>query len=140
MAKNKTRNNYKYGGHEHDSETGLDFYGARYYGNTLGRFITPDWAAAPVPVPYANLRDPQSLNLYSYVRNVPTWRTDADGHETLFSNDKAFEDFGQRLDKVVRFVDRALKQASERSASERRCRIHVIPGAEVGPVAASGGR
>ena len=33
-----------------------------------------------MPVPYAKLDDPQSLNLYSYVRNNPLSRTDPDGH------------------------------------------------------------
>jgi RHS repeat-associated protein len=65
---------------ERDSETGLDYFGARYYSNGLGRFITPDWAAKPAAVPYAVLGDPQSLNLYSYVRNLPTTTFDADGH------------------------------------------------------------
>jgi hypothetical protein len=31
-------------------------------------------------VPYADLGDPQSLNQYSYVRNIPTVKVDADGH------------------------------------------------------------
>jgi len=31
-------------------------------------------------VPYANLSDPQTLNLYSYVSNNPLGRADADGH------------------------------------------------------------
>jgi hypothetical protein len=31
-------------------------------------------------VPYANLEDPQTLNLYSYVRNNPLAKADADGH------------------------------------------------------------
>jgi Tfp pilus assembly protein PilW len=31
-------------------------------------------------VPYAEFADPQSLNLYTYVRNIPTTRVDADGH------------------------------------------------------------
>jgi RHS repeat-associated protein len=52
----------------------------RYYSNGLGRFITPDWAAKPAAVPYVVLGDPQSLNLYGYVRNIPTTRYDADGH------------------------------------------------------------
>ncbi len=34
-----------------------------------------------MPVPYADLGDPQSLNLYGYVRNIPTTRFDADGHQ-----------------------------------------------------------
>jgi len=55
-------NHYKFTGKEWDAETGLDYFGARYYGNALGRFITPDWSATPVPVPYADLADPQSLN------------------------------------------------------------------------------
>jgi hypothetical protein len=42
--------------------------------------MTPDWSAAPEAVPYANLENPQSLNLYSYVLNNPVTGTDADGH------------------------------------------------------------
>jgi GH24 family phage-related lysozyme (muramidase) len=33
-----------------------------------------------VPVPYADLKDPQTLNLYAYARNNPLSRVDADGH------------------------------------------------------------
>jgi hypothetical protein len=53
-----------------------------------GRFLSPDWSSRPVPVPYANLSDPQSLNLYSYVRNNPLSGVDADGHNwfTDFAN------------------------------------------------------
>jgi RHS repeat-associated protein len=74
-------NHYKFTGKERDSETGLDYFGARYYSNGLGRFITPDWSAVPIPVPYADVTDPQSLNQYSYVRNIPTVNVDADGHD-----------------------------------------------------------
>ncbi len=73
-------NHYKFTGKERDSESGLDYFGARYYSNGLGRFITPDWAAKATAVPYAEFTDPQSLNLYTYVRNVPTARYDVDGH------------------------------------------------------------
>jgi RHS repeat-associated protein len=75
-----TVNNRKFTGKERDSETGLDYFGARYYGSALGRFITPDWAAKAAAVPYAEFADPQSLNLYSYVRNAPTSKIDNDGH------------------------------------------------------------
>jgi hypothetical protein len=34
-------------------------------------------------VPYADLIDPQTLNQYSYARNLPTTRIDADGHDSL---------------------------------------------------------
>jgi len=78
---NSDSNHYKFTGKERDAETGLDYFGARYYGNWLGRWMSPDWAAKPEAVPYSDLGDPQSLNLYSYVRNVPTSRADPDGHE-----------------------------------------------------------
>ncbi|HET6843359.1 MAG TPA: RHS repeat-associated core domain-containing protein [Candidatus Angelobacter sp.] len=77
---NSDSNHYKFTGKERDSETGLDYFGARYYGNTLGRFITPDWAAKATAVPYTDFADPQSLNLYTYVRNIPTSKADPDGH------------------------------------------------------------
>src|SRR5262249_51241114 len=77
---NNDSNHYKFTGKERDIETGLDYFGARYYSNGLGRFITPDWSTTPVPVPYADLTDPQSLNQYSYVGDIPTTRTDSDGH------------------------------------------------------------
>jgi RHS repeat-associated protein len=70
-------------GKQHDPESGLDNFGARYYGSSdaLGRFITPDWSPTASPVPYADFSDPQSLNQYAYVRNNPMSRADADGHD-----------------------------------------------------------
>ena len=73
-------NNYKFTGKERDSESGLDFFGARYYASTMGRFMVPDWAAKATAVPYADFGDPQTLNLYGYVRNNPLSKADADGH------------------------------------------------------------
>ena len=73
----------RYTGKERDTESGNDYFEARYYSSAMGRFMSPDWTAKEEgddPVPYANLDDPQSLNLYSYVRNNPLTRVDADGH------------------------------------------------------------
>lgn len=67
-------------GKERDSESGLDYFGARYYASSLGRFMSPDWSAKIEPVPYSKLDDPQTLNLYSYVGNGPLNRADANGH------------------------------------------------------------
>jgi len=67
-------------GKERDSESGNDYFGARYYASTMGRFMSPDWSAPPSPVPYADLMNPQSLNLYSYVLNNPLSKDDPDGH------------------------------------------------------------
>jgi RHS repeat-associated protein len=75
-----SRYDCKFTGKERDSETSLDYFGARYYASTMARFMSPDWSAASVPVPYASLDDPQTLNLYGYVRNNPISKVDADGH------------------------------------------------------------
>jgi RHS repeat-associated protein len=70
-------------GKERDAESGLDYFGARYYGSSMGRFMSPDSGAdatVGVPVPFADLGNPQSLNLYSYVLNNPVRNVDGDGH------------------------------------------------------------
>jgi len=67
-------------GKERDAESGLDYFGARYYASSMGRFMSPDWAAKAEPVPYAKLDNPQSLNLYEYVLNNPLHGVDPDGH------------------------------------------------------------
>jgi len=68
-------------GKERDTESGNDYFEARYYSSAMGRFMSPDWAAKVEPVPYAKLDNPQSLNLYAYVGNNPLTRVDADGHQ-----------------------------------------------------------
>ncbi len=80
LLSNLQPQNYKFNGKERDAESGLDEFGARYYNSSWGRFTTPDWAAKPASVPYANFGNPQSLNLYSYVENNPTTMGDPDGH------------------------------------------------------------
>ena len=63
-----------------DPESGNDYFGARYYGSGMGRFLSPDWSAKVEPVPYSKLSDPQTLNLYDYVGNNPVTNIDSDGH------------------------------------------------------------
>ncbi|HWA93833.1 MAG TPA: RHS repeat-associated core domain-containing protein [Terracidiphilus sp.] len=70
----------RFTGKERDAESGNDYFGARYYASSMGRFLSPDWSESPVPIPSASLSDPQSLNLYSYTRNNPLTRKDDDGH------------------------------------------------------------
>jgi RHS repeat-associated protein len=69
--------NQKFTGKERDNETGLDYFGARYYGSALGRFVSPDPGNAG-----ASLTDPQSWNGYSYVRNSPLTLVDPSGMQT----------------------------------------------------------
>jgi RHS repeat-associated protein len=67
-------------GQQHDSETGLDHFLARYYTSTWGVWMTPDWSRSPTGVPYATFSDPQSLDLYNYTLGNPETNTDPNGH------------------------------------------------------------
>ena len=73
--------NYKFEGKERDTETGDDDFGARYYTSRLGRWLSADWSSVPAPVPYANLTNPQTLNLYAMVSDNPETFADLDGHQ-----------------------------------------------------------
>jgi RHS repeat-associated protein len=73
----------RYTGKERDTKSGLDYFGARYYGSNMGRWMSPDYIEAgdtADPVPYADFKNPQSLNLYSYVGNNPLSQVDKTGH------------------------------------------------------------
>jgi len=69
-------------GKERDQETGNDYFEARYYGSTMGRFMTPD----PSGLFYADPSNPQSLNLYSYVYNNPLINIDPSGMECVWDD------------------------------------------------------
>jgi RHS repeat-associated protein len=86
-------------GKERDSESGLDNFGKRYFGSSLGRFQTPD----PAGIMRQKLIDPQQWNMYSYARNNPLRFTDPTGKYVCSDNqkcdsklDKAFEEARQR--------------------------------------------
>jgi RHS repeat-associated protein len=64
---------------ERDIETGLDYFGARYYGSTQGRFTSVD----PVAIKLKHLTNPQDLNRYAYVANNPLAFFDPDGREKI---------------------------------------------------------
>jgi len=81
-------------GYEYDSETGLDYAGARYYNSGLGRFISQD----PVFLATGDaeaikkltqqqliiyLSDPQQLNSYAYGRNNPLSYQDPTGEFSI---------------------------------------------------------
>lgn len=73
-------NHYKFTGKERDAETGNDYFGARYYGSTMGRFVSPDYSSIPEAMPYADLSNSQSFNRYVYLNDNPLSGVDADGH------------------------------------------------------------
>ena len=66
---------YKFTGKERDTESGNDYFGARYYASSMGRFMSPD----PSGLTYADPINPQSFNLYSYALNNPLKNTDPTG-------------------------------------------------------------
>lgn len=69
----------KFTGKERDAETGLDYFGARYYGSRIARFTTVD----PVYTIQENLVDPQQWNRYAYGRNNPLRFVDPDGRAVV---------------------------------------------------------
>jgi len=73
---------------ERDAETGLDYFLARYYSGAQGRFTSPD-----EPFIDQDVNDPQSWNLYSYVRNNPLQFIDPTGQTCQkMSNGTTYDD------------------------------------------------
>jgi RHS repeat-associated protein len=86
-------------GKERDTESGNDYFGARYYSSSFGRFMSSD----PMNMSAIfNFDDPQAWNGYSYAHNNPLRFTDPKGetYQVCDSNgqncstmdDKTFED------------------------------------------------
>jgi RHS repeat-associated protein len=74
----------KFTQYERDTETGLDYAQARYYGSSLGRFTTVDPLMASAKTPL-----PQSWNRYIYCYNNPLRFIDPDGMDVQILDDKA---------------------------------------------------
>ncbi|MGH9874929.1 MAG: RHS repeat-associated core domain-containing protein [Pyrinomonadaceae bacterium] len=107
---------------ERDNETGLDYFLARYYSSTQGRFASPD---APFEDQVAD--EPQSLNLYSYVVNNPLryidpfglWRKTPEGFIAWENSDDTWESLGKLLGATPPVSSNFLSGGSVR----RRCRF-----------------
>jgi RHS repeat-associated protein len=101
--------NYKFTGKERDSESGLDYFGARHHASSLGRFMTVDPSGLSI-----DGFNPQSWNRYTYVLNNPLRLVDRNGkwptetHNQII--DAAFPGLsvGQRseLKRISAWVDR----------------------------------
>jgi len=74
-------------GKERDAETGLDYFGARYFSGAQGRFTSPDQ-----PFADQDETDPQSWNLYGYVRNNPLRFIDPTGRTCQTSGGTTYDD------------------------------------------------
>ncbi len=108
--------NYKWTGKERDAETGNDDFDARYYSSVYGRFLSADWSAVPVAVPYANLTNPQTLNLYAIVRDNPETFADLDGHCPECADE--IEEEAPAVLGVLEEYSPALKQLDEAISAE----------------------
>lgn len=64
----------KFTGQERDDETGLDYFGARYFSGTQGRFTSPDPLLSS-----GRVTMPQSWNRYAYTLNNPLRYVDPTG-------------------------------------------------------------
>ncbi|MFC1637727.1 RHS repeat-associated core domain-containing protein, partial [Candidatus Margulisiibacteriota bacterium] len=82
-------NNYTFTGKEYDRDSGLFYYGARYYDPKIGRFITKD-VAAP------DHENPQTLNRYVYCMNNPLKYVDPAGLKALKAVLYALRNLGGR--------------------------------------------
>jgi RHS repeat-associated protein len=93
----------KFTGKERDAESGLDYFGARYYGSALGRFTSPDPSKLSVLPAF-----PQTWNRYSYVYNNPLALKDSDGKwPTSIHNDiidKAFPNLSPAQRQILKNV------------------------------------
>jgi RHS repeat-associated protein len=123
----------KFTGKERDSETGLDYFGARYYGSNMGRFMSPDeftggpvsaFGGDPTPpgsLPYADITNPQSLNKFAYAFNNPLRYIDSDGHSSL--------EYDAKKKTLTLYSNDGKKLGSWRASNnvERRLKIGKLP-------------
>ncbi len=80
---NNDSNDYKFTGKKRDFETGLDYFGARYYSNGLGRFVSADRVNSSVAFFRKIMSNPQNLSGYQYANDEPLSKTDLGGFLTI---------------------------------------------------------
>jgi RHS repeat-associated protein len=105
-------NHYWFTGKERDSESGLDYFGARYYSNGLARFTSVD----PIWVKGDRVLDPQRLNLYAYGRNNPLKFKDPTGMDVTLGKCS-----GGAADKCFNLLEKGLRK-------EDRSHVHLVQG------------
>ena len=82
VIQSNSSNTRKFTGKERDTESGLDYFGARYNSSAMGRWMSPD----PINLTSARLVNPgNTLNKYVYGANNPLKYIDRDGEDiTVF--------------------------------------------------------
>lgn len=114
-----TGTTHKFTGKERDAESNLDYFGARFYSSSMGRFMSPD----PVALSLAP-SNPQTWNKYAYTFNRPTVKVDPTGDWPTYFHHQIYEDvLGHMLshhemrvlEDASDWVDSSANQAPERS-------------------------
>jgi len=103
--------NQKFTGKERDQETGLDYFGARYFSGAQGRFTSPD------PITTLKLEDPQRWNKYAYGRGNPLRFIDPTG---LYNTDCKSKDITQCSAEIQAFEARRQRDLKSEDKRVRR--------------------
>jgi RHS repeat-associated protein len=129
----------KFTGKERDSESGNDYFGARYYGSSMGRFMSPD----PLNLTEERIMNPSNtLNKYAYAANNPLKYIDPDGqdityfydqggiagHAILFAQnpvngDSAIESFGPKVHAPIYAGESMFEMSGVTSADDLRAKL-----------------
>lgn len=96
----------KFTSKERDSETGLDFFGARYYSSAQGRFTSVDPSGKSIKPD-----NPQTWNRYVYAVNNPLMYVDPNGKWPAGTHDKI-------IDRAFDTMDKSMKQTIQRGSRE----------------------
>jgi len=99
-------NTHRFTGKEYEN-SGIYYFGARYYDPWLGRFLTPD------PLGKFEPKDPKTINPYIYCSNNPLryvdptgrWRTSLERYAWAINNEFAWREFLSELGGGVDLVN-----------------------------------
>jgi|GEM_PF-1097671 len=102
----------KFTGKQRDDETQLDFFGARFYRSSMGRFTSADPLLAS-----GQTSDPQSFNRYSYCANNPIRLFDPTGLWEIRQNRVEKKDKNGKVIKVTIYLTIVASKAGDNAAT-----------------------
>ena len=98
------KSRHRFTGREFDSETGLQYYRARYYDSSTGRFVSED------PIGFAS----GDVNEYRYVSNTPANAVDPSGEKIDFQGAiNKIRNFFKPAGKAKKKLENAQKKGKE---------------------------
>ncbi len=104
----------KFTSKERDAESAQDYFLARYYTVSHGRFSSPD----PIAISFKRISNPQGWNLFIYAANNPLAYVDPTGMERVPLGIHS----DQEIDRRQREIDQEL--ADESTSNERRQELY----------------